>query len=166
MEKYTSTQKCSSKNITIATGASPFVPKIDGLDKITPLTSENLWELKELPKKLLVLGGGPIGCEMAQAFNRLGSEVHIYERGDRLISKEDPKASEVILKTFKDEGVHVHLNSEVTGFKSSTLAIYKNEENDLNEIDFDQCLFALGRKANTKGFGLEKLGLEFNEDAK
>ena len=95
----------TSKNITIATGASPIVPNIRGIYKIKPLTSENLWELKELPKSFIIVGGGPIGCEMAQAFSRLGSNVTLIQRSNYLLKGEDPEVSKIVEDALIEDGV-------------------------------------------------------------
>lgn len=148
----------TAKNIVIATGAEPTVPKFPGLDGITVRTSENLWQLKTLPEKFLVLGGGAIGCEMAQAFSRLGSEVTLVEKGLRLISREDPEASAELLRQFESENIEVLLGAEVKEFSGKQAVIATAQ--GLKTIPFDEVLMALGRKARTKGFGLENLGLE------
>ena len=151
----------TTQNITIATGASPFVPPIPGLDKITPLTSENLWQLDELPNRMIVLGGGPIGCEMAQSFNRLGSQVTQVEMNERIMGIEDPEVSSIIEESFKSEGVNVltkHKAKEikVDGDKKYLVAEFEGED---IEIEFDEILVAVGRRANIKGFGAEELGI-------
>jgi len=149
----------TTKNITIATGASPFIPPFKGLEKVKYLCSDNLWELNEKPSSLLLIGAGPIGSELAQAFNRLGVKVTLVERRDCILRNEDPKAAEIILKNFEKEGVNVLLNTEISEFTSSTQALCSNGKT----IDFSHVLIALGRRANTKGFGLEDLNLEYNE---
>jgi dihydrolipoamide dehydrogenase len=152
----------TTKNITIATGASPFIPPIPGVDLVSPLTSENLWELKELPKRFVVLGGGPIGAEMAQSFARLGSEVYLIEMLDRIISIEDPIVSEMIKKKFEEDGIKVLTGHKASEFKfenNQKVLIAQKDGKDVI-IEFDQVLVAIGRKANTKGFGLENLNVE------
>ena len=150
----------TTKNITIATGASPFIPPFKGLEHVKILSSENLWELRKKPTSLVVLGGGPIGCEMAQAFNRLGVQVTLVERAPKLLTREDEKASEIILNTLKSEGVNILVNTEIDEFTSSNMIKTK----DGKQIEFSHIIFALGRKPNTKGFGLENLNLEYNPD--
>lgn len=155
-------KRITTKNITIATGASPFVPPISGIRDIPILTSENLWNLKELPKSLIVLGGGPIGLEMAQSFSRLGSQVTIIEMAPRVMMKEDPEVSEFIVNKLIHEGVKVLLNHKAESFSGNTLTCsYQGEE---VQIDFDQVLVAVGRKANVSGFGLENLGVELRKN--
>jgi len=156
----------TTQNITIATGAGPFVPPIPGLDKITPLTSENLWKLEELPKRMIVLGGGPIGCEMAQSFNRLGSQVTQIEMNERIMRIEDPEVSSIIEEKFRKEGVNVLTNYkakaiEVDGDKKYLIAEFEGLD---QKIEFDEILIAVGRRANVKGFGAEELGLTLRQN--
>ena len=156
----------TTQNITIATGASPFVPPIPGLDQIIPLTSENLWQLEELPKRMIILGGGPIGCEMAQSFNRLGSQVTQVEMMDRIMGIEDPEVSSIIEERFKSEGVNVltkHKAKEikVDGDKKYLVAEFDGQD---VEIEFDEILVAVGRRANIKGFGAEELGITLRQN--
>ena len=95
-------QTLTAKNIIIATGARPFVPPIKGIENVDVLTSDTLWELKEQPKNMIVLGGGPIGSEMAQAFGRLGTKVTLVEMGPAILSKEDSDVQELVKKQFED----------------------------------------------------------------
>jgi pyruvate/2-oxoglutarate dehydrogenase complex dihydrolipoamide dehydrogenase (E3) component/uncharacterized membrane protein YdjX (TVP38/TMEM64 family) len=154
----------TTRNIVIATGAKPFVPNIPGLEDVGFYTSDTIWSLEALPKQMLVAGGGPIGCELAQAFSRLGSKVSIIERGERLLPKEDPEVSAVIEQYFRDEGIQVLTGHEVASFKSTDrgkVAIAKHENKEV-EIPFTEVLMALGRKANTENFGLQNLGMAIN----
>jgi len=150
-------QTLTTKNIVIATGARPFVPVLPGLEQIAYLTSDTLWNIRELPKRLLILGGGPIGCELGQCFARFGSEVTIV--GPSLLPKEDDEVGELLAKRLYNEGVQLQLGFRVEGFRvenGQQLAVCcKDEEEQL--IEFDQLLFALGRTPNTTGFGLEAL---------
>ena len=152
----------STKNITIATGASPFVPKLKGIELIKPLTSENLWMIEELPKKMIVLGGGPIGCEMAQSFARLGSEVTQIEMQDRLMGVEDPEVSEIIQKRFENEGVRVLTNHKAREFvvRENKKYLLVEVDGKDHEIEFDEILIAVGRSPNINGFGVQELGIE------
>lgn len=155
-------QRLTTKNIIIATGARPFVPPIDGLDQVSYLTSDNLWELRTLPRRLVVLGGGPIGSELTQAFARLGSQVTQVELLDRLMPREDSEVSDYVKETFIKEGVDVR-----TGHKAERVEVRDGEKFLICEADgqscefaFDELLIAVGRAANTSGFGLEKLGVQ------
>lgn len=154
----------STRNIIIATGAQPFVPPIDGLDGADILTSENLWELRELPDQMVVLGGGPIGTELAQAFNRLGSKVTQVEALPRIMTREDPEISELVAATLRDEGVSILTSHMAFGVRKEAggkqLLVRNVETNQERSIPFDALLVAVGRKANVKGFGLEELGID------
>jgi len=152
----------TTKNITIATGASPFVPPIKGLDQIEYLTSNNLWSIRELPKRFVILGGGPIGLEMAQSFRRFGSEVFVVEMGDRIMSKEDEDVSEEVTKKLESEGVHIKTSHKAVEFKGKILVC--ETKDGLVEIEFDQVLVAVGRKPNIKGFGLENLDVRMRKN--
>jgi pyruvate/2-oxoglutarate dehydrogenase complex dihydrolipoamide dehydrogenase (E3) component/uncharacterized membrane protein YdjX (TVP38/TMEM64 family) len=157
-------QQISTRNIVIATGARPWVPPIPGLEKMDYLTSDSIWSLDTLPNRLLVMGGGPIGCELAQAFSRLGSKVTIVNRSDRILPREDVDVSEFISERFIAEGIEVITSREVEGFMQSDgnrFAITSGADGELH-IPFDQVLVAVGRKANTEHLGLETLDVVLN----
>jgi dihydrolipoamide dehydrogenase len=154
-------QTLTTKNIVIAAGARPFVPPIPGLDEVGYLTSDTVWSLRQQPKRLVVLGGGPIGSELAQAFARLGSQVTQVEMLPRILIREDPEVSQIVRKRFEAEGVRV-----LTGHKAKRFAIEDGEKVLIAEheggdvrIPFDQVLVAVGRVANTDGYGLQELGI-------
>ena len=151
----------TARSIIIATGAKPLVPNIPGLDQINYLTSDNVWGLKELPKKLLVLGGGPIGAEMAQAFSRLGAEVTLVEMAPQILIREDEEVIELVTERFVKEGIKVLISHKAKEFKHNVL-ICEHKSKDIS-IPFDKVIIALGRKANTEGFGLEELGVKIRE---
>ncbi|MFT5693552.1 MAG: dihydrolipoamide dehydrogenase [Oceanicoccus sp.] len=155
-------QTISARNIVVATGARPFVPPIKGIENIDYLTSDNVWQLQEQPKRLIVLGGGPIGCELSQSFARLGSQVTQVEMLPRLMIKEDEDVSEAVQSRFESEGVKVLVNHRALEFVTQdgeqTLICDNNGEQV--SIAFDHILVAVGRAANTRGFGLEELGIE------
>lgn len=156
----------TTKNIVIATGARPFVPPIPGIEEVDYLTSDSLWEITELPKRLLVLGTGPIGSELAQAFNRIGSNVTVVDRNNRPMAREDKDVSEYILETFQKEGVNVILNHLVVGFKKGDngfIAELEGKDGTKKEVAFDKVMVAVGRQARTEGFGLEKLGIDISK---
>jgi len=158
----------TAKNIVVATGARPLVPKIPGLDQVPHYTSDTVWSLRERPERLLVLGGGPIGCELAQSFARLGTKVTQVEMAPRLMGREDPDVSLLIEATFRHEGIDVRCSHKALEFsRRDDRNILKCEsqsgsQSNIVEIEFDTVLLALGRVANTKGFGLEKLGIEIS----
>jgi pyruvate/2-oxoglutarate dehydrogenase complex dihydrolipoamide dehydrogenase (E3) component/uncharacterized membrane protein YdjX (TVP38/TMEM64 family) len=151
----------TTKNIVIATGARPFVPPIPGIENTGYYTSDTIWDIREQPKRLLVLGGGPIGSELTQAFARLGSTVIQVEMGSRLLAREDVEVSDLVLKSFLADGVDVRLEHkalrfEVEGGQKILIAEHRGGE---VKIPFDQLLCAVGRSARVTGFGLETLGI-------
>lgn len=150
-----------TQNIVIATGARPFVPEIDGLDMVDYLTSDTIWSLKKKPGRLLVLGGGPIGSELAQSFQRLGSQVTIVERNESVLSREDEDVSSIIMKNFAKEGIRLLMNHQakkvVVDDNKKILVCEHNGRTAA--VEFDEILVALGRKANTEGFGAEDIKL-------
>ncbi|CBW25354.1 putative mercury oxidoreductase [Halobacteriovorax marinus SJ] len=152
----------TTKNITIATGARPFIPAIKGIDQVDYLSSDNIWKLEELPKNFTIIGGGPIGVELAQSFQRLGSSVSLIEMSDRILAKEDEDVSELILNQLKEEGIQVYLNSTAKEFKGNTLIIEKDNQ-DI-DLEFDKVLLAIGRTPNTQGLNLEELGVSIRKN--
>ncbi|MCH6565560.1 MAG: FAD-dependent oxidoreductase [Proteobacteria bacterium] len=157
-------QTIHAKNIIIATGAQPFVPPIDGIDSVDYYTSENLWEMREKPQNLVVLGGGPIGCELTQAFARLGSSVTQVEMLSRILLREDPEVSEIVKTRFENEGISVLVNhraKQVRQKDGKDYLVVEIEGQD-REIEFDAIIIAVGRVASSSGFGLEELGVRLN----
>lgn len=157
-------QSLTTKNIVIATGASAFVPPIPGLKDIDYLTADNLWNLTEQPKRLVVLGGGPIGSELSQAFGRLGTQVTQVEMLPQLLAKEDPDAAQYLYDQLIKDGVDVRLNTTATAIEKTDKGqfIVLEKDGKQEKLQFDQILIAVGRIANLTGFGLEKLGIETN----
>jgi pyruvate/2-oxoglutarate dehydrogenase complex dihydrolipoamide dehydrogenase (E3) component/uncharacterized membrane protein YdjX (TVP38/TMEM64 family) len=158
------TKTLTTRHIVIATGARPFVPAIPGLEEVGYLTSDTVWELRERPQRLLVLGGGPIGSELAQAFARLGSQVTQVERRPRLLMREDPEVSDLVAQRFRDEGIEVLLQHQAKRFlldRDEKVLIAEDQRNGGRQcrIPFDAVLVAVGRSANLRGFGLEQLGI-------
>ncbi|MCU7940735.1 MAG: FAD-dependent oxidoreductase [gamma proteobacterium symbiont of Bathyaustriella thionipta] len=152
----------TTRNIVVATGARPFVPSLEGIDQVGYLTSDNLWEMQALPERFMILGGGPIGCELAQSFARLGSQVILLDRNDRIMKREDPHVSEMVQTRFLQEGVDLRLRHQAQRFEvidGNKRLICNNEQGEEIAIVFDELLIALGRKANVNGFGLENLDM-------
>jgi pyruvate/2-oxoglutarate dehydrogenase complex dihydrolipoamide dehydrogenase (E3) component/uncharacterized membrane protein YdjX (TVP38/TMEM64 family) len=159
-----STQTMTTRNIVIATGAAPFVPPLPGLDDVGYLTSDTLWGLRELPRRLVVLGGGPIGCELAQSFARLGSTVTQIEMLPRIMIREDEEVSAYAQRALEADGVtilcgHKALRCEKTAEGKCIVVESAGVE---KRIGFDVLLCAVGRSARLKGFGLEELGIPVN----
>ncbi|WP_188013625.1 dihydrolipoyl dehydrogenase [Photobacterium damselae] len=157
----------TTKNIVIATGARPLVPNIPGLQSVNYLTSDTVWSLQELPQKLLVLGGGPIGCELAQSFARLGTKVTLVEMAPQLLIREDSDAAKLVQDSLIADGVEIKLEHKAMRFESIVDAngktmgkVYLDFHNEQQvTVEFDAVLLALGRVANVQGFGLEELGI-------
>lgn len=147
----------TTKNITIATGASPFVPALPGLEEADFVTSNTLWKLQELPKRFVVLGAGPIGLEMAQSFARLGSKVTVLEMGERILPREDEDVAKVVAERLQLEGVQIITKAKAEKIDSGKV-IYL-QEGSQQELEFDKILIAVGRKPNLKGYGLENLNI-------
>ncbi|MET0107193.1 MAG: FAD-dependent oxidoreductase [Sedimenticola sp.] len=158
-------QTLTTRNIVVATGARPFVPPIEGIDQVDYLTSDNLWELRELPRRLVVLGGGPIGCELAQSFARFGSEVTIVEMAPRLMIREDDDVAALVAERFREDGIDVRAGYMAKQFKveDGRKILVAEYEGEAVEFEFDQVLVAVGRAANVSGFGLEELGVQISD---
>lgn len=158
------TRTITTRSIVIAAGARPFVPPIPGVEEVGYLTSDNIWALRELPKRLVVLGGGPIGCELAQSFARFGSKVTQVEMAPRLLIREDSDVSEIVMAKFRQEGIDVLVEHTAKQFiieNGEKILIAEHQGQDVR-IPFDQVLLAIGRIANTQGYGLEELGVELS----
>jgi pyruvate/2-oxoglutarate dehydrogenase complex dihydrolipoamide dehydrogenase (E3) component len=156
----------TTRNIVVATGARPAIPPIPGIEANGYRTSDTIWELRTLPARLLVLGGGPIGCELAQAFARFGSQVIQVERDPRLLRNEDPEFAEMLRERLLFEGVDVRVAHTAKQFKlvdGRRLLVAEHQGQDV-EIEFDELLIAVGRQANSHGFGLEELGVPLRKD--
>jgi pyruvate/2-oxoglutarate dehydrogenase complex dihydrolipoamide dehydrogenase (E3) component/uncharacterized membrane protein YdjX (TVP38/TMEM64 family) len=159
-------QRLTSRSIVLATGARPFVPPLPGINDVDYLTSDNLWsELinrDKAPARLVVLGGGPIGCELAQSFARLGSKVVQVEKASRIMIREDEDVSKIAKDFLEKDGVcvltsHTALRIVKKGNKQSLIVEFQGEE---KVIEFDTILIAVGRVARLDGYGLEELGIK------
>lgn len=151
----------STRSIVVATGARPLVPSIAGLDSVDFLTSETIWGLREQPRRLLVLGGGPIGCELAQAFARLGSQVTLVEMLPRLLIREDEEVSKLVAEALTADGVDLRLAHEAREFgrQEDGLWLRCDHGEQALRLVFDQVLVAVGRRPAIEGLGLEELGI-------
>ncbi len=147
----------------LATGAAPALPPIPGLDPRRVLTSATVWELDELPGRLAVLGGGPIGCELAQAFARLGAQVTLVEGADRLLGKEDPDAASVVANSLRRDGVHLMLGQQVTTVRHSDQGGELQLADDA-VVPFDRLLMAVGRRPRTDELGCAAAGVQLRDD--
>ena len=158
-------QTLRTRAIVIASGSAPSVPPIPGLEETGYVTSDTLWDLTELPARFVVLGGGPIGCELAQSFARLGSRVTQVEMLPRILSREDPEISEQLAAHFSREGINVLTGTQAVQclHKEGEKTLLCKRDGERMEIPFDHLLVAVGRKARTEGFGLEALGIDLTE---
>ncbi|WP_265090698.1 FAD-dependent oxidoreductase [Psychrobacter sp. SWN149] len=161
-------QTLTARTIVIATGARPFVPPLPGIEETGYVTSDTLWtrfaELEEAPKKLVVLGGGPIGSELAQSFARLGSNVTQIEMSDRIMGKEDLEVSTFAHQSLTDSGVNILTSHQAMRCEmrdDKKYIIVKHNETEI-DIEYDELLCAVGRSARLEGYGLEALGIETN----
>ncbi|UOB75212.1 bifunctional TVP38/TMEM64 family protein/FAD-dependent oxidoreductase [Pseudoalteromonas sp. APM04] len=162
------TQTLTARTIVIATGARPFVPPLPGIEETGYVTSDTLWtkfaELEEAPKKLVVLGGGPIGCELAQSFARLGSNVTQIEMSERIMIKEDLEVSTFANEALTESGVNIltsHQALRCEARDGKKFIVVKHNDTEI-DIEYDELLCAVGRSARLKGYGLEELGIETN----
>lgn len=164
----------TTRHVIVASGASPKVPPLPGLEAIEVLTSDNLWQLETLPERLVVLGGGPIGCELGQSFARLGSRVSLVEMGPQLLPREDTDAADLLRQRLAGEGVDLWLDTRAlrvapgTGADGAHVLEVERHlasgEVEAHQLPFERLLVAVGRQANVTGIGLEALGVETRAD--
>ena len=151
-----------TRAIVIAAGAEPFVPNIAGMEAIDYYTSDTIWNIRQLPQRLIVIGGGPIGSELAQSFRRFGAQVTIVQHAPRILPNEDADVSQVIMQRFIDEGIDVRAGYEPLRFENNTLVCRRHGESEELRFEFDAVLFAVGRRARVSGYGLENLGIDLS----
>lgn len=156
-------QKIYSESIVIATGSSPKIPSIHGLDQTPFLTNLSIFDLKRIPKSLAIIGGGPIGSELGQAFQRLGSKVSIIHNKEHILDKEEVEASDLIMRQFKKEGIQLFLNQAVqnVSYIDNQFILTLKE---MNALKTDQLLVAVGHQPNFKSLNLDKIGVRYNEE--
>ena len=155
----------SAKTWVIATGSSPAIPPIDGLDKTPHITNREIFSLDRLPKSVIIFGAGPIAIEMAQAFCRLGSRVTVVQRSNQILSKEDKDMADQVMHVLSSEGVVFHLNASVVSTRDlgdEREVIIKAGEGRTIDLRAETILVAMGRNANVGGLGLDTLGVEFD----
>jgi pyruvate/2-oxoglutarate dehydrogenase complex dihydrolipoamide dehydrogenase (E3) component len=155
----------SAKNWVVSTGSSPAIPPIEGLDKTSYITNKEIFSLDHLPKSMIILGGGPIGIEMGQAFCRLGTKVFIINRDNQILGKEDKDMADEVMNVMSSEGVIFHLNAAIEATRnkgSEKEVIIKDVDGKTISLKAESMLVALGRSANVEGIGLEDIGVEFS----
>lgn len=157
-------KKITAKNIVIATGAIPTVFPIPGLDKLDYVHSDNIWQLQTLPKRMLFLGAGPIGCELAQCFARLGSKITIIDIAPHILPREDPEIAKFVIDSFQQDGIEVVGSAKIDRFEKNAKeeTVYYEKDGEKKSLSFDKIFLGLGRTARTKSFGLEELGIKLN----
>ena len=160
------TRTLSTRAIVIATGGRPAVPGVPGIEEVGYVTSDTVWELRTLPRRLLVIGGGPIGCELAQCFARLGAQVTQVQRGPQLLPREDPEIAALVMQRFRAEGIDLRMEHTPVHFErdGDARTVVCEHAGGQVRIGFDQLLVAAGRTANVSGFGLEALGIGVRKD--
>ena len=152
------------KKAVIATGARAVKPKVNGLEKAGYLTNENVFSLTELPPRMAVIGGGPIGCELAQSFQNLGSQVTLFHRGNHVLNKEDSEAAEVVQKELIKDGISLVLNSQMSKVESSPQGkvIHFTSGGKPGSIVVDEILIGAGRQPNVESLNLEVVGVDYD----
>lgn len=157
-------ERLSFGKAVVATGGHAFVPPIAGLDSVNHLTNETIFSLEQRPEHLIVVGAGPIGCELAQAFRRLGSEVTLLDMSERVLPKDDAKAAKLIQQRFLEEGIRLVLSAKLERVESTEQGVRVwLEAGSPKELSGSHLLLAAGRRPNVAGMGLEAAGVEFDE---
>ncbi len=157
------TRTLKSKKFVISTGSRPVTPSLPGLETCDYLDSETVWELKTLPERLLVVGAGPIGVELGQAFHRLGADVTIVQRSGRPLTKEDTEVSERLLDYLRAEGLTFRLNTTIDNIVKCPKGIRVKFSAAEQVQTFDKILIATGRAPNVEGLGLAEIGIKIGE---
>jgi pyruvate/2-oxoglutarate dehydrogenase complex dihydrolipoamide dehydrogenase (E3) component len=153
------------KKSVIATGARAVRLSIEGMEEAGYLTNESVFSLTERPRRIALIGGGPLDCELAQAFRRLGSEVVLFHRSSHILNKEDAEAAEIVQKVFIREGIRLILDSEVTRVVKSSegKTLYFTNQGQEESITVDEILVGVGRAPNVEGLNLEAVGVEYDQ---
>ena len=154
----------SAKKIVIATGSTPSRLDVPGAEKVWLLNNENVFDLKSLPATLLVIGGGPIGIEIAQALSRLGTRVILIHHGQMILGHDEQAIAEILLGKLREEGIIVELNAKLESFTSGTEAIVKHADGSNNLVIFDAVFAAVGRDLTFKALCLEKAGIDVKNE--
>jgi pyruvate/2-oxoglutarate dehydrogenase complex dihydrolipoamide dehydrogenase (E3) component/uncharacterized membrane protein YdjX (TVP38/TMEM64 family) len=160
-------ERITTRHIVVATGGRPLVPKIEGIDEVDYVTSDSVWELEELPERLVVLGSGPIGSELAQAFARLGSRVVMINASSRMLPREDADAAAIVEESFVEDGIEIHHDHRATAVREVDGArgvLVADGPGGHLEVPFDRLLVAIGRAPVTDVLGLDDLGVRKNEN--
>lgn len=157
-------KKYTGKKIVIATGSKPRKLNVRGVEKLKYYDNESIFHITELPEKLLVIGGGPIGIEIAQAMNRLGSKVTVVQYKNKILEHDDEKVTKILLQQLKKEGIAFFFNAAVDHFISANEAIINLKDNKTENIQFDAVFVAIGRQLDLKSLQLQNAGIQFKDD--
>jgi pyruvate/2-oxoglutarate dehydrogenase complex dihydrolipoamide dehydrogenase (E3) component len=155
----------SAKTWVIATGSSAVAPPIPGLDQTEHLTNREIFYMDHLPESLIILGGGPIGCEMGQAFNRLGTKVTVVDRADQILGKEDKDMADTVMNVLESEGVVFYLGASIESvgeMGNRKTVVIKNKDGETMTLKSEKILVAMGRGANVDGLGLDTIGVDYD----
>ncbi|MEP2445595.1 MAG: FAD-dependent oxidoreductase [Balneola sp.] len=158
-------RKVTSRFFFIAAGGSAFIPPIEGIDTVDYLTNDSLFEIEDLPEELLIIGGGPIGTEMSQAFANLGSKVTVIDMADGIMMNDDPELTDILFEELKRQGVNYELGASVksVSLNNGKVSVHIEIEGEEKTITGDKLLMATGRKPNLNGLGLDKAGVEYTK---
>ena len=156
----------SANKWVIATGSSPSIPPIEGIEQTPYITNKEIFSLDRLPESLIIIGAGPIAIEMAQSFCRLGTKVDVVQRSGQILSKEDKDMADIVMDVLKNEGITFHMNSGLDRVKdlgAEKEVLIKTQDGSTESLKAEQILVALGRQVNVKGLGLEGISLDFDK---
>ena len=156
--------KYSGKKIVIATGSKPRKLKVPGVEKVKYYDNESIFDISELPEKMLIIGGGPIGIEIAQAMNRLDSKITVVQHAEKILEHDDPALTEILLEQLQKEGINFLLNAEVEHFISANEALIKLKDGKVKNIQFDAIFAGIGRELNLEPLQLSNAGIQFKAD--
>ena len=164
IETEDGTSRIRGRYVIIAAGGRPAAPPLDGLDEVDYLTNESIFEITERPERLAMIGGGPIGTEMAQAMQRLGTRVTVIERGDRILKKDDAQLAEMLQEVLEEEGVEYVFGADVRKVtQNGKVEVVVKQGDRRRTIEADALLVATGRKPNVEGLNLEAAGIAYTE---
>jgi len=156
----------TSRNTLIATGSRPVMPRVEGLEEVGYLTNESVFDLMNLPSSIVIVGGGPVGVELSQAFERLGAKVTIIQEQERILPREDPEVSEAVARVLNSEGIDIVTNARfVKAGRSGNKKVATARQGDqLLNFEADEIVLAVGRQPNIEGLNLEAAGIKYDKN--
>ena len=155
----------TSRNTLIATGSRPVMPRVEGLEEVGYLTNESVFDLMNLPSSIVIVGGGPVGVELSQAFERLGAKVTIIQGQERILPREDPEVSEVVARVLNSEGIDIVTNARFVkaGRSGNKKVVTARQGDQLLNFEADEIVLAVGRQPNIEGLNLEAAGIKYDK---